>query len=485
MNPYNFALLFFSFCTFLISVMIWFKRRDQISRIYFAFSAFVTIWSTSWSVVISDNASYNVALLCSRLTHGSAGLIAVTWFHFALVFTDNLAKHKKLLIGFYIFSFVILCFIFTPWFVPEVVPAVGFKHYTRSGPLLDAYIIMFFAGVILGFVQLYNEIKRSVGEKKLQLQGLFVATLIGFLGGTSILLPMYGIMLPQYNLFMVPVYPFVMAYFIMRHRLFDVEQIVQAFQREKLVTIGLLAASINHEIRNPLYAVKSLLETYIDDDESGRQRKTPNEISKKALAQVSRALDVITKLNRFAKPATDSIAQDSKASIQEALQNVLDLVSYEFELDKIHIKDNLSKDLPPIQADQRQIEEILFNLIVNACHAMKERQKTKDYRPETQAVLTLNSKLSTKNHGGSAAYFGGETQNIVIEIQDTGTGIPLEQAKHLFEPFHTTKGDKGTGLGLYITKQLVERNGGKITVKTVEGHGTTFVLEFKALKELE
>ena len=71
------------------------------------------------------------------------------------------------------------------------------------------------------------------------------------------------------------------------------------------------------------------------------------------------------------------------------------------------------------------------------------------------------------------------TNKVTIEIADTGTGISPEQAKHLFEPFHTTKGEKGTGLGLYITKQLVERNGGKILVRSEAGKGTRFTLQFK------
>ncbi len=179
--------------------------------------------------------------------------------------------------------------------------------------------------------------------------------------------------------------------------------------------------------------------------------KEPKEVSQKALKQVTRALDVITKLNRFAKPASDESRAMSHASIPEAIQNVLDLVSYEFKLDKIHIKDNIPKDLPNVQADQRQLEEILFNLIVNACYAMS-----------AGGELTINSKLGT--------------DKVILEIKDSGTGISPEQAKHLFEPFHTTKGDKGTGLGLYITKQLVERNGGKIEVSTNGRRGSVFTI---------
>ncbi len=454
MNPYNFALLFFSFCNFFISLLVLLKRRDSIGKAYFVFSIFVTIWGTAWSIVISSNASYDVALFCARLTHGSAGLISVAWFQLTSIMAGRSKKYKKVVYGFYLTAFLTLCFSTTKWFVVGLRPAVGFPHYSRPGPLLTFYFIMYCLAVVLGFSQLWSAIKSSSGEQKQQFTGFFIATLIGFVGGTFIMLPVYDIFFPQYNLFLMPVYPFIMAYFMIRHRLFDLEQIAQSFQREKLATIGLLASSINHEIRNPLYAVKGLLETYVENVAEGLPHKEPLEISKRALNQVNRALDVITKLNRFAKPAPEETTRESKASIPEALQTVLDLISYEFELDKIHIRNHLPKDLPSIQADQRQLEEILFNLIVNACHAMKGQG----------GVLTLSSKL--------------ETSKLILEIKDTGTGIPQDQAKHLFEPFHTTKGENGTGLGLYITKQLVERNGGKINVTSRAGNGTAVTISF-------
>ena len=166
------------------------------------------------------------------------------------------------------------------------------------------------------------------------------------------------------------------------------------------------------------------------------------------------------------------MGESAKANIQEALQNVLDLVSYEFELDRIHIQNNIDHNLPPIQADQRQLEEILFNLIVNACHAMGKGG----------GELTISSSCYSRASGNPSTLDprskrSGMTDKVILEIADTGSGIPQEHLKHLFEPFHTTKGDKGTGLGLYITKQLVERNGGKISVKREERQGTSFVLE--------
>ncbi len=492
MNPYNFSLLLFTFGHLFVGLFILFKRRDQVGLLYFIFTLFVTIWGSCWSIVISDDATYEIALLSSKLAHGSAVFIGITWYHTTLIVTHQNKAKRYLLLGLYMVALFFSCFVLTPLWVLNVRPMVGFVHYTNPGPFLTAAIILFCIEVFFGFFELVKAILNNPSEK-VQLLGFFIAAFFGFLGGTLVIPPVYGIPLPQYGLFLTPIYPFVMVYFMMRHRLFDLETIIQVFQREKLATIGLLAASVNHEIRNPLYAAQNILDSYIENEKEGLELKNPIEISKKAKTQIARALDVITKLNRFAKPfeETKDSRQKTQANIQEAFKNVLDLISYEFQLDKIRIINQIDSNLPLIQADQRQLEEILFNLIVNACHAMKESQETEDTRQEGVLTISCHSResgnldprlKSAKIRSGSAEKFGGHsgmTGKIQITITDTGSGISKDQMRHLFEPFHTTKGEKGTGLGLYITKQLVERNGGKISVKSEEGKGTSFILELK------
>ena len=483
MNPYNLSVLFFSFCNFLIGLLILLKRNDEIGKRYFIFSLAVTTWSFFFSLLINQNVSYQTALLSSRLCNVSAVFIPAVWLHVVLALTNRIKNYKKLLLCLYSLSILIDLFSFTPLFIPKVGPAVGFIHYTRPGPIFHIFVLMFFAIVPFTFRELFLKICKTRGEEQLQLKGFFVATFLGFLGGSLTFLPVYNIMFPQHTLFLLPIYPFMMAYFMIRHKLFDVEEIVQVFQREKLATIGLLAASVNHEIRNPLYVAKSNLESYIESEQERESDHRSIENSKKSLAAINRALEVITKLNRSAKPSDVSINCNRQASIPEALQTVLDLVSYEFQLDKIKIINQIDPNLPSIQADQRQLEEILFNLIVNACHAM-----------ENGGELTITASCHSEAEGRRISEprsfaslrmtkTGSQTTDkIRIIIQDTGSGISQDQMKHLFEPFHTTKGDKGTGLGLYITKQLVERNGGKISVSSKPDQGTSFKLEFKILQ---
>ncbi len=506
MNPYNFSLLLFAFGSFFVGLLVWMKRQDAIGKVYFLISVVISLWGVGFAVMLAQNSSYQTALFFARIGEAASIFIPPVWFHLSILISHrtNYEKHVKL---FYLVAALIACFSFSPLFVSGVAPILSFKYYLRAGPVLHVFAALFFVCVPFGFVQLFRRRREIFGEERSQLGGFIIATLFGFLGGGLSFLPDYGIPVPQYGMFLMPAYPFITAYFLIRHRLFDVEQAVQAFQREKLATIGLIASSINHEIRNPLYIAKGVLDNLIEITAEGNQARNPLEVADKARFQIQRALDVITKLNRFARPtqeqepATKASAGpptpfggsvEHRANISEALTNVLDLIQYEFELDKIHIENRLPQDLPPIHCDPRQLEEILFNLIVNACHAMSKNKEGGTLTISVQRPAhdmsfprkrpACRTGRESTGSGSPTKAFGDdrETGKVTIEIADTGTGIPPEQLKHLFEPFYTTKGDKGTGLGLYITKQLIERNGGRISAKSREAVGAVFSLMFNA-----
>ena len=159
-----------------------------------------------------------------------------------------------------------------------------------------------------------------------------------------------------------------------------------------------------------------------------------------------------------------------------------------------------------VVANRRQLEEIFFNLVINACHALEVTSpmpQATGRKPQTKDDIAPSSKPqapSFKPAAGSlklaaktlpAAYdlqpeatlsISAERVNghVKINIEDNGTGIPKQNQKKIFEPFYSTKNEKGSGLGLYITKQLVERNGGKIAVKSKSGEGTRFTLTLPA-----
>jgi len=234
----------------------------------------------------------------------------------------------------------------------------------------------------------------------------------------------------------------------------------EAAQKEKMAVIGTLSAGINHEICNPLGIARGQCEAFLLNTKDGLYKsKTPQELLRKAeeimakvIKETDRATAITKKLSSFAKPAK---GEKELVDISKEVDEVHGLVGYELKLEKVEVIKDIAAGIPRILVDKKQFQEVLFNLIRNAGQAIGEKGK-----------ITV-----------SAREYDGK---VVIDVQDTGSGIPENKIKELFNPFFTTKEPgKGTGLGLFIVRQVVEKNGGRIYLKrTKVGEGTTFTLEF-------
>ena len=234
----------------------------------------------------------------------------------------------------------------------------------------------------------------------------------------------------------------------------------QAAQREKMAVIGTLSAGINHEICNPLGIARGQCEMFLLNHEEGIYKdKTTDEllekatdIMKKVIHETDRATVITRKLSSFAKPAKGVI--EDEVQIGKELDEVISLVEHDLKLDNISITKEIEENLPCISADVKQLQEILFNIIRNGAQAI-----------DGIGNITVIAKSNARN--------------VSIFIKDTGSGISKRNLQQIFNPFFTTKEPgKGTGLGLFIVKQIVEKNGGTISVKSEIGKGTTFLLVF-------
>ncbi|OGW76105.1 MAG: hypothetical protein A2Z72_01975 [Omnitrophica bacterium RBG_13_46_9] len=234
----------------------------------------------------------------------------------------------------------------------------------------------------------------------------------------------------------------------------------EAAQREKMAVIGTLSAGINHEICNPLGIARGQCEAFLLNIKDGLYKDKSMEelfdkaqkIMEKVIHETDRATAITKRLSSFAKPAKGVISDD--VNIKDEVDEVLALVGYELKLDKIDIIKDIQEGLPFISGDKKQLQEVFFNLIRNAAQAIKEKGK----------II-----IRAREDGG----------NVIIDIEDTGHGIPEDKLDQIFNPFYTTKDPgKGTGLGLFIVRQVVEKNLGRIFVKSKVNEGTTFTLEF-------
>ena len=223
------------------------------------------------------------------------------------------------------------------------------------------------------------------------------------------------------------------------------EQLIQA---EKLTSLGQMAASIAHEINNPLAGVlvyTQLLSKKIAGD-TFRKEEALDYLSKME-TEVSRCARIIRNLLDFARQTEPTLML---VDIHQVIEQVLAMVGHQAQFQNVEVVKEFSQSLPKVMADFDQLQQIFTNLTLNAIQAMPDGGR-----------LTIRSSA-----------VDGEVR---VDVQDTGCGISKENMSKLFTPFFTTKAKgKGVGLGLAVVHGIIERHKGRIKVQSEEGKGTTF-----------
>ncbi|NTX02844.1 ATP-binding protein [Myxococcus sp. CA040A] len=216
---------------------------------------------------------------------------------------------------------------------------------------------------------------------------------------------------------------------------------------EKLASIGQLAASVVHEINNPMTAVATYADALLQ-----RSRTTPGanpadqEKLRKILESSHRILRFTRDLVSYARPAQD---RPERVQLNAVVDMAVGFCEHVVAQARVSVHREYT-ELPPLSAVRANLVQVFVNLITNACHAMQ---------PGGAVFLT------TRREG----------QEAVVSVRDSGTGIDPKHLQRIFEPFFTTKPEgKGTGLGLSICQGIVENHGGRLTVTSAVGAGTTF-----------
>jgi signal transduction histidine kinase len=236
-----------------------------------------------------------------------------------------------------------------------------------------------------------------------------------------------------------------------QRRLLEASQ-SRMIQSEKLAATGRLAASLAHEINNPLQAIHNSLQMMRSFSKPTDRQEEYIHI---ADGQVERLMDLVRRIVDFARP-TDREAQP--LDVNRAIGKIFSLARKHLQHQDIVLEESLKPNLPPVEADADELEQIFLNIILNAVEAMPQG-----------GTLSISS-------------FVKENKYVGVSFEDTGVGIPSKDLPYIFEPFFSTK-EKGTGLGLSISYMLIERNNGKITVTSEVGRGTTFSVWLPATTE--
>jgi C4-dicarboxylate-specific signal transduction histidine kinase len=220
----------------------------------------------------------------------------------------------------------------------------------------------------------------------------------------------------------------------------------------RVTTMGELAASLAHEINQPIAAVITDSNTCL----RWLSRDPPDveeacQAAARSVKDATRAGDIIKRIRSMFKKGA---AQREPVDINEIIGEMIVLLRNEAARYAVAIRTNLAADLPQVMADRVQLQQVFMNLMLNGIEAMKE--------VNTASELTIKSEQAENSH-------------LVISVSDTGVGLAPEQSEQIFKAFFTTKPD-GTGMGLPISRSIIESHGGRLWATANSGRGATFHL---------
>ncbi len=219
----------------------------------------------------------------------------------------------------------------------------------------------------------------------------------------------------------------------------------QVIQSEKMATVGRLAAGIAHQINNPLANIILYSQIHSEEVEDPETKKVLEIIEEEATL----ASKVVHSLLDFSRQRD---FKREPVNINEVIRKMLNIVKPQLKYKNIELILSLEENLPEVPGDSAYLLSAIMNIVTNAIDAMSK-----------------GGKLSISTHKSQG--------KVVIEIADTGSGIPEEYLQKIFDPFFTTKEvGKGTGLGLYLTYIIIEKHGGDIKVESKVGEGTKFII---------
>jgi len=231
---------------------------------------------------------------------------------------------------------------------------------------------------------------------------------------------------------------------VLLHDLTALDENMRRFER--LATLGTLSASMAHEIKNALVPVKTFVDLLVEKNQDA-------ELSEIVRRETNRIDSIVSQMLKFGVRVKSAFAP---TSVHEILDHGLRLIQHELDRKQIQLHRALNAPSDLVRGDAHQLEQAFINLLFNALEALR-----------SQGKLSVATEVVTED----------SEKKLRIQIRDTGVGIAAENIPQLFEPFFTTKKD-GTGLGLPITRRIIQEHRGTISVESELGKGTTFTIHF-------
>jgi len=216
----------------------------------------------------------------------------------------------------------------------------------------------------------------------------------------------------------------------------------------KMASIGTFTSGIAHELNNPINNISLIVDSLIEDGDM-LSAKACMKLYNDLMEQAERATEIVKNLLEFSRTDQDHFED---ISMKKMIKKTERLLKNELNIKRISFHTRIQEDLPIVRIDKSRLQQALINLLLNGIHAMPDGG---------------DLSLVIASDAGS--------REIRIDIKDTGSGIPENQLKSIFDPFFTTKKEgEGTGLGLSVSYNIIQRHNGRITVNSTVGKGTCF-----------
>jgi len=224
----------------------------------------------------------------------------------------------------------------------------------------------------------------------------------------------------------------------------------RAEEQGRFAAAGELLGGVAHEVNNPLMAIASHAELRLADSNLPAEQR--NEMQS-ILRQAQRAAKLLRGLLRFVRAGEKRTAA---VNLNDVVRSAIDLVSYRFSIDEISIEGRLDPELPTVVGDANRLEQVIVNLLSNALDALRS------VKPPRRMIVD--------------SFIDDTGARVCVTVTDNGPGVAPEIAQRLFRPFASTKGVRGTGLGLYISRQLVREAEGELDLVKRADQGTSFLM---------
>ena len=532
LNPFAISGLLIFIPYSIISIFVLIRGKTKLTKLFAFLLIAVSVWGLG-------------AYLIGTSTSAEKTILIIRWVYPAVIFIPIFFLHSVyLFLGVKKDLFLYICYLQGCFFsyvaiigkMFDSAPLMFDSLYYQQGRtyLLIASFISWIIICLIIHIKLFLHYKKTDHKQRKQIMALMWSAPLGFGGGAMNFFPALGINIYPYGNFLVPIYFLIITYAILKYQLLDILVVVKksviystsiallsilylltvfalekfaqgvfgyrslaisiltafglglifvplrhriqqlvdryffkgtqqeiASQNEQLrqeiadsdkhKTLSTLASGIAHEIKNPLTSIKTFCE-YLP------QKLDDKEFLKKFARLIGHEVDrmdnMVHELLDYSKPAPLAL---KKTDINKLIEDTINTLNSQFIRNRIEVTQHLSTITYHLNIDANRIKQALLNLFLNAIEAMP-----------TGGQLTVRTTL--------------HSSRFTISITDTGSGIPPEDLKHIFDPFFSRK-DQGTGLGLAIVQGIVEQHKGKIRITSKVGVGTTVRLEFPIYRE--